>query len=181
MTSRQLFACHYCSRKDFKSQLGLKQHQERSRTCSEAAREAKARMAQDEAAMRAQLGDDLPIESDQSVDNGSHVEDISMEIVVDNDDSSSQSVAEVVMHQDDDSWGLGGYDGQNDPLAAGPGAAALAKFKDYVAHVRDHQLPFDNNEIAAIEMLDILMMHNGTAASKVLGTRGSPWLQRTMH
>ena len=45
MASRQLYACHFCGRKNFKSQKGLKQHLNCNTICSQRAREQRLKEA----------------------------------------------------------------------------------------------------------------------------------------
>lgn len=162
MSSRQLLACKYCGRSNFKSALGLKQHQERSNTCNAAMREAKKKLAeQEDAARKRKAANDLSSD-EESEDEMEQVADESGAPDEDVASENAESDADIVMWQDDDSWGLASYDAGIAPDLEGCAAEALTKFKGCVAHVRDHTLPFDKNEVAAIELLATLKKKKAT-------------------
>ena len=150
MASRQLLVCKYCNRNNFKSELGLRQHQERSIACKLAKKNALEQVAKYEENMV----DDISSKDDNS---GEQVANMSFEIEDNSDREDTFSAADIVMLQDDDSWGLGSYDEEKDPQLEGYPGEALLQAKQYVAHVRDHLLPFGADEVAAITLMNVLM------------------------
>ena len=77
-------------------------------------------------------------------------------------DSSNGSMVDIIMIQDDASWGLGSFDEDMSLDNLGYKGEALAKFKAHVANVRDNMVPFDKDEIAVIELMDILRRKKAT-------------------
>ena len=162
MSSRQLLACQYCGRSNFKSALGLKQHQERSNLCSEAMRDAKRKLAQQEEQARKRVQANSHLSDEESDEESGQIADMSAAPQPAHAAEEADSDNEIVMEQDDDSWGFGNDDDGSESDLIGYPTQALAQFKACVAHVRDHTLPFDKDEIAAIELLDTLKRKKAT-------------------
>ena len=173
MSSRQLIACKYCKRDNFRSQSGLQMHLRFSKTCSPQALADKENLVE--------LGDPNPWV------NGVQVGDTFMESgdEYDSDDDSDAGMMvvehddfdpdypdlpallrplpkKVIEFQDDDDWGVGGYSDEEDIDDGDPSRKRLRQFRQYVRMVRDDMLPFTKKEEAAIELMDTLRRKKAT-------------------
>ena len=110
MSSRQLFTCQHCGRSNFKSQLGLQQHQERSISCNQATREGKRKLAhnyeQTHRNNHARQQDDTGPNAESAEESGQDADNTSA-LNQDLSDQEPMSEGEIIMDQDDDSWGIG--------------------------------------------------------------------------
>ena len=97
--------------------------------------------------------------NDQSDDHADPDDDI-VAMVADDTDSVAP-LPQALTEQGEDSWGLGSC--EDDLFATKRGFAAgkvndpLSAVKAHVVQFRHHVLPFDTDEKAAIELLDLLM------------------------
>ena len=140
-----LFVCKHCGKADFKTERGLNQHLDKSRTCNPEARELRAALAHhhgqngdedsqnddmmiaDMEVNEVEVGSDADI-SAMNLDGSSDEEDEGFAWnVADNDD---MSMVDIIAFQDNNSWGRGDSAGNTVPLATpvGNDGEALREF-----------------------------------------------------
>ena len=140
MADRPRFTCPRCGRNNFSSQGYVIQHQQRSRCCNEVAQENLHQLGQQQNAPQ-------PPNNNQRANNA----DPEDEIIMVAEDISSESEAEIIDQQDDNSWGIDDWEITNSDLDKVDYDKTLAAVKDHVRQIRDHAIPFDSDEIAAAE------------------------------
>ena len=154
MSSNQGFVCQHCGRSDFKSKQGLQYHLKHSRSCNPSARAAREQLD-------AQVAD-VDVSMDQSDDHESSSED---DIIMQADDHEELSVVQVIELQDEEDWGVGWNRDQRAKEPQGPAAEHLLNFRDHVRQVRDNMLPFNEDEEAAVCLMDTLHKKGSTLES----------------
>ena len=148
-------------------------------SCNPSTRAAVTELDQNESQMRETLPADLANRDVENHHDDGQVADMSFALeedsVVHTDDSveteeeniaqiqeDARSDVDIIMEQDDDSWGVGSFHDADPPVVEGYPGEALAQFKKYVREVRDTMLPFDRNERASIELMYTLMKKKAT-------------------
>jgi len=169
--------CRYCLRSNFKSQRGLDQHQQTSRTCNPEARALRDALSHHQPNVPANNGQneenqDTSMEMEDSLTgNNPDLSSMNLNDTMDmsggfpEDDSSlpagddnTTSMGNIIDLQDDDSWGIGDYFPLNTGADEdnGPAGEALQQFKDYVANCRDHCRPLSYYERSSIKLMHLL-------------------------
>jgi hypothetical protein len=72
------------------------------------------------------------------------------------DDDSMSSTAEIIAFQDDDSWGIGWLQDDDEEDENGPAGQALRDFKEFVAQARDHSCKLSYYEKESIKLMHLL-------------------------
>lgn len=147
MSTRQLLACQYCGRKNFKSQVGLKKHQLYSNEC----------LLRQSTGIRQPLGNlhvnkcpkfTIANQLDALHDDNSNIDSI----------TNAMSSVQIIDQQDDQSWGIGaGDDDDNNAEEATEANKHLHQFRQYVEDVRNNFREFDRYEVASLELMHLLM------------------------
>ena len=162
MSNMQQFVCDYCGRADFKSARGLSQHQSYSRTCNPetvaGAHLNTVQAGQDDAVTDTSILDNTGNNLDIS---GMSIDDKSNNTFDMPGDDGSASMVNIYDFQDDDSWGLGASF-EVDTATDEPAAQALRRFKEYVAHIRDHTTEFSLYEKSALKLMHALRKKGAT-------------------
>ena len=102
-----------------------------------------------------------------------HLEDASMQtssengstsggMVMNMEDNYDYSLPNVITLQEENDWGVGDDEEDEDLDNDDPARKRLIEFRRYVREVRDDMLPFTKNEEAAIELLDTLRRKKAT-------------------
>lgn len=150
MSSRQLLACKYCKRNNFKTQSGLQLHLRFSRSCNEEARIQLEDLAEVAGASSPGMTSNL---EDAPMEDGSENGSDSGGMYLQGDDEYDYTMPKVIEEQDDDDWGVGDNPEPEDMDNDDPARERLIDFRRYVREVRDEMQPFTKKEEAAIELL----------------------------
>ena len=142
--------CPNCGRADFKSQRGLKLHLRNSQSCNIIAQQNAKQSGQ----KRKGLSERLEHQSDESSLSDGYADNQDDDIEM---HAEEDSACEIINQQDDDSWGLGDFEHHGEPTNITAAEKHLYQFKAYIKQNRDHTIPFDRHEVAAIELLDVLI------------------------
>jgi len=129
MGTRQLFACNYCQRSNFKTQSGLQLHLRFSRSCKEAARiNLEALDETDPPTYQGLFGNVARVAIENGSQNGSNSGGIVMQ-AGDEHDCAMPKLLEV---QDEHDWGVGGYSQHADLTNDDPTRERLIFVTDFV-------------------------------------------------
>ena len=159
MANPQLFVCKYCKRNDFTGKKGLGQHMSRKNTCNPLFVEAAEKLAKVYGKVVDQRADGLQI-AYEVVDDDFEAPLTAGYAQMPNMDE--ESMGEVVAWMHDDDWGVDSGDEEVDAPVTGYAAEALDQFKEYTRKARDQMLPFDDDEAAAITLMDIVQRKKAT-------------------
>ena len=154
MGSRQLFACNYCQRSNFKTQSGLQLHLRFSRSCNEEARiNLEALDETDPPTNQGLFGNVAEV----AIENGSQNGSDSGGMVMQADDEYDYAMPQLLEVQDENDWGVGGDSEDEDLNNDDPARERLIEFRRYVREVRDDMHEFTNKEVASVELLSGLV------------------------
>ena len=184
MTSRQLFVCEYCGKKDIKSEKGLRQHQQFNLDCAKQKNALLAKLLGIKGSTRVLrtpkstvslpknnvqnsnvdtadgnecVEDPMPLPDDDAY----HVQMLFEEALEDLDDSTGSDGGSI--SDDDSESGVDDSEsGVDEEPQAGCSREALDDFRAYVAHAERHFMPFTRHERAAISLMDTLRKKKAT-------------------
>jgi hypothetical protein len=160
--------CRYCLRSNFKSQRGLDQHQQTSRTCNPEARALRDQLSRHKPILPANNGQsaenqDASMDRDDSLTgnnpdlSGMNLNDtMDMSGGLPADDNSMWSMGDIIDSQDDASWGIGGFFDDDEEDDNGPAGQALREFKEFVAKSRNHSGKLSYYQKESIKLMHLL-------------------------
>ena len=162
MTNPQLYACKTCKKDHFRTMKGLNQHMERTKTCNPLFLEAAAKLAKVYEKAVDQRADELQLDYEESDGDFDAPLDLGYAQMPNRDE---ESLGQVVMCQDDDDWGIDSDDEQIGavvPAEERYADQAIRQFKEHCRKVRDHMHEFDDDERAAVTLMDVIMRKKAT-------------------
>jgi hypothetical protein len=160
--------CRYCLRSNFKSQRGLDQHQQTSRTCNPEARALRDALSHHQPDVpdnngQSEENQDASMDRDASLTgNNPDLSSMNLNDTMDMsgglpaDDNSMWSMGDIIACQDDDSWGIGWLQDDDEDDNNGPAGEALRDFKEFVAQSRDHSRQLSYYEKESIKLMHLL-------------------------
>ena len=162
MSGNKPIVCKHCKRSNFKTERGLQNHLETSQSCNSQTRAQVKKLDKQYNDMIDKQADNLAA-SYEELDASSleSLAGIPHQLAVHDD----QAMANIIMQQDDNDWGIGydsGEEDEDEVVVEGYAGDALRNFKEYVREIRDNTLPFDRKEAAAIRLMDIMVRKKAT-------------------
>ena len=160
MSTKKTIVCKHCKRDNFKSEYGLQMHLDSSETCNSIRRDREKKLKRSYDTMVDKRVASLEVSYEDN--DASSLESL-VGISLQQADTGDLALADIITELQDDDWGCGGDDSEEEEEEIeGYAGEALRNFREYVRTMRDDALPFDENEEAAVRLMDILMRKKAT-------------------
>jgi len=164
MSSAPRHTCQQCGRSNFKSLLGLEQHQRTSQRCQAVSAEGFWSFGENNSSDYGDSSLSEPTEPSVASNGGIDLEPLPLHDDQDatmdelNDTVETFDMIHIDDEQSDTSWGVGNQEETNE----GPAGERLRWFKEYVTRIRDHVMPLTRIEEDSIKLMHLLRHKQAT-------------------